>query len=206
MSPRSHESNELMRSEALARISAAAFEVFLGFGYHGATMKMIAQASGQSYGLVYHYFRSKEAVYRHLVDQALDASISTISAGLKGEGTAWERIEKLSATMEREALTGQARQYFLFMLQALHQGRSLPGLLEHIAERSAQHYAVFIPILARAQAEGRAIQGDPATLAAAYFTFVQGLSLMAEGGRAPELPPGLIANVLRNPRYLEHPL
>lgn len=188
-----------MRSEALARISAAAFDVFLAYGYHGATMKKLAEASGLSYGLVYHYFRSKEEVYRRLVDQALDASISTISAGLEGGGTAWERIERLSATMEREALTGRARQYFLFMLQALSQGRSLPGLMEHIEDRSAGHYAAFVPILAQAQAEGEAIPGDPAVLAAAYFTFVQGLSLMAGGGAAPALPPGLISNVLRNP-------
>jgi AcrR family transcriptional regulator len=64
MSPRGKKQNEQMRAEALEKIYIAALEVFAEYGYHGATMKRIAQATNLSYGLVYHYFPSKEAVFR----------------------------------------------------------------------------------------------------------------------------------------------
>ena len=55
MSPRSQKLNNQMRSQTLAKIDSAALKVFAACGYHGATMRRIAQAAGLSYGLVYHY-------------------------------------------------------------------------------------------------------------------------------------------------------
>ena len=76
MSPRGMEQNEQMRAEAHAKISAAALEVFAEYGYHGATMRQIAKAAGLSGGLVYHYFPSKEKIFRRLVDFALEGSLA----------------------------------------------------------------------------------------------------------------------------------
>ena len=70
MSPRSQKLNDQMRSQTLAKIDSAALKVFAACGYHGATMRRIAQAAGLSYGLVYHYYPSKAKVFRRLVDFA----------------------------------------------------------------------------------------------------------------------------------------
>ena len=74
MSPRGEKRNEQMRSEALARITRAALAVFAEYGYDGTTMNQITQVSGLSKGLVYHYFPSKEKVFFHLIDTALEIS------------------------------------------------------------------------------------------------------------------------------------
>ena len=78
MSPRGESQNERMRAEALEKITGAVLSVFTEYGYAGATMKRIAERAGLSYGLVYHYHRSKAEVFRSLVDSALESTISAM--------------------------------------------------------------------------------------------------------------------------------
>jgi AcrR family transcriptional regulator len=103
MSPRGQVQNEHMRTEGLAKITNAALEVFAEYGYHGATMKQIARATGLSYGLVYHYFPSKAKIFRHLVDFALESSMNAMDTALNVPGTAWEKIENLSKILVKNA-------------------------------------------------------------------------------------------------------
>ncbi len=140
MSPRGRARNEHMRDEALAKIISAALGVFAEYGYHGATMRQIARATGLSYGLVYHYFPSKENIFRHLVDFALDSTIAAMHAVLDAPGPAWEKIKQYSAMLVKNALTGESALYFLIMLQAMTQGKSIPGLLAYIEKRTAAYF------------------------------------------------------------------
>lgn len=198
MSPRRKEQNEQMRAEALEKIITAALTVFAEYGYHGATMRQIAQATGLSYGLVYHYFPSKEKIFCHLLDFALDGAIIAIEAAANATGTAWEKIENLSAHLVQNALTGESSLYFLIVLQAMTEGKSIPGLQDHLAERIAMYYEKLVPLIMEAQQSGEVTEGDPAVLAAAYFSFVQGLSLLVFQGKGMEkqITPGILTNVL----------
>ena len=200
MSPRKRELNEQMRANALEKITKAAMTVFSENGYHGTTIKQISAATGLSYGLVYHYFSSKEELFRHLVDVALDTSISTIEPALDAPGTAWEKLENLSNVIAREAFTGEASLYFIIMLQAMTQGRKIPGLIDHIRARSAKHYERIVPVLREAQESGEAAKGDPMVLAATYFACAQGLSLLVFQEKEMEgrITPDTLTSVLRN--------
>jgi AcrR family transcriptional regulator len=200
MSPRGRVRNEHMRQEALAKITSAALEAFAEYGYHGATMKQIARATGLSYGLVYHYFPSKEKIFRHLVDFALDGSIAGMHAFMDAPGRAWEKITQYSAMLIKEALTGESALYFLIMLQAMTQGKSIPGLLAHVEKRTEAYFEVFTPIIAQAQKSGEAKKGDPLVLSTAYFSFVQGLALFAfhRKGLEKKIAPDILISVLRN--------
>lgn len=200
MSPRGKVQNEQMRAEALDKITAASLDVFAEYGYHGTTMKQIARVSGLSYGLVYHYFPSKADLFFHLVDAALDKSSSTLKKGVAIQGSAWEKIKNLSELLVEEAVAGESYRYFLIILQAMTQGKGIEGLMEHIEKRSAIHYELVLPLVIQAQASGEAAQGDPVVLTAAYFSFVQGLSLLIfqEGGMKKKLTPELLINLLRN--------
>jgi AcrR family transcriptional regulator len=200
MSPRGQMQNQEMRTRALERITAAAYAVFCDYGYHGATMKQITKATGLSYGLVYHYFPSKEQLFLHVVDIALDKSISALECGLDTPGTAWERLSNLSAHLLKSALDAESAKYYVIMQQAITQGRSIPGLLDQIERRSATHYEAILPVIIQAQQSGDAAQDDPVALAAAYFSFVQGLTLLVD--RDPEiekkLSPEILTGILRN--------
>jgi AcrR family transcriptional regulator len=188
-----------MRSETLAKISSAAARVFAEFGYHGATMKRIAESAGQSYGLVYHYFQSKEAVFRHLVDFALEGTIAGMRAVLGAPGTAWERLERYSAMLVESALAGDSSLYFLVMIQAQTQAKSIEGLQRHIKNRTVEYYDALVPLVLEAQAAGEAARGDPEVLVAAYLSLVQGLALLVYQGRGLEkkITADILMSVLR---------
>ena len=164
MTPRGQVHNEQMRAEALEKITNATLKLFAECGYHGATMKQIAQATGLSYGLVYHYFPSKDKVFFHLVESALEISKNIFGEALKTPGTAWDKIEKLSELLYKNAFTDENSLYFLIMLQAITQGKSIPELMEYIWEHTA-HYGLLPPLISEAQKSGEAAPGDPDVLA-----------------------------------------
>jgi TetR/AcrR family transcriptional regulator, fatty acid metabolism regulator protein len=72
----------------------AAVSVFARRGFHSCRVADVAEEAGVAYGLVYHYFDSKEEILNTLFSERwqvmLDA-IATIDAG--GDPTAREKTE-----------------------------------------------------------------------------------------------------------------
>jgi AcrR family transcriptional regulator len=204
MSPRGKKLNEFMRSEAMTRITQAALQVFSNYGYYGATMEQIRQASGLSKGLVYHYFPSKEKLFFHLVDSALEISRKIWMEALEAPGTAWEKIERLSEHLVRTTFTEESSLYFLIMVQAMTQGKSIPGLLEHFTQQTA-HYGELPRLIIEAQMSGDAAQGDPAVLATTYFSLFWGFTLVLTGNEElkQKITPAIFTQVLRSPGKLQ---
>lgn len=201
MTPRGEELNEQMRKKAMAKITKAALEVFAEYSYHGATMNQIKQASGLSKGLVYHYFPSKEKIFFHLVETALKISKSIWLEALKSPGTAWQKIERISEALVKHAFSDKNSLYFLIMIQALTQGRSIPGLSEYIWENSV-HYNEIPKLIVEAQMTGEAVQGDPEVLATSYFAMFQGytLILIHDKELKKRLTPDIFTSILRKER------
>ena len=200
MSPRGNKLNEQMRSEAIAKITRAALEIFAAYGYHGAKMSQIMQASGLSKGLVYHYFPSKEQLFLHLVDTAMEISRNIWKEALAAPGTAWEKIERLSAELVNNAFTEESSLYFLVMVQATTQGMGIPGLMERIG-RGSVHFDQLPRLIAEAQQTGEAAPGDPEVLASTYFALFQGCTLILPYNEVlkQNISPEMFINLLRNP-------
>ena len=199
MSPRSKQLNEQMRAEAMAKITQAALEVFSENGYHGTTMNQIMRASGLSKGLVYHYFPSKEKVFYHLIDSALEISRNTWMEALDSPGTAWEKIEKLSKNLVETAFTAESLLYSSIILQSISQGTGMPGLLEYIYQ-NATHFNQLTALIVAAQQSGEAAQGDPEVLSSTYFALYQGYSLILLHNEVlkEKLTPEVFTHILRN--------
>lgn len=199
MSPRGEDLNRRMRSDTMAKIVKAALEVFAEYGYHGSTMNKIMQVSKLSKGLLYHYFPSKEKMFIHLVEIALRKSRDIWAEALDPPGTAWEKILRLSEDLSRLAFTDENSLYFLVMVQALTQGRNIPGLFPFIMERSS-HYDRLPALIAEAQKNGQAVAGDPELLAAAYFALFQGFTLISHIDKEMKnkITAGTFIGILRN--------
>ena len=58
------------RRRTEARILDSATEVFFSAGYDRTTIRAVASAAGVDPGLVMHYFRSKQELYRRVIDAA----------------------------------------------------------------------------------------------------------------------------------------
>ena len=57
----------------------AAIRVFARQGYHSTRVADIADEAGVAYGLVYHYFRSKEAVMTELFTERWSLLLAAVS-------------------------------------------------------------------------------------------------------------------------------
>src|SRR5205809_223252 len=60
------------RRDAEARILAAAERIFAETGYSGATTAAIAERAGLPKANLHYYFRTKEALYRRLIERILE--------------------------------------------------------------------------------------------------------------------------------------
>jgi AcrR family transcriptional regulator len=69
--PRKRLSREQKNELTRGRLLAAARDVFVRRGYHGASLEEIADEAGFSRGALYHHFESKEALFLALLDERL---------------------------------------------------------------------------------------------------------------------------------------
>jgi TetR/AcrR family fatty acid metabolism transcriptional regulator len=70
----------------------AAVRVFADKGYHGCRIADVARSAGVAYGLVYHYFRNKEALLEKVFEEQWSIFIGAIRAIGEGPGSAAERL------------------------------------------------------------------------------------------------------------------
>ncbi|MGH9231226.1 MAG: TetR/AcrR family transcriptional regulator [Acidimicrobiales bacterium] len=84
-------------------ILAAAKATFAAKGYHATTIADVARAAGISYGSIYWYFDSKEALFHALMDsqeQALRAYIDDAVVGVSSRGGEAPFRRSVRATFE----------------------------------------------------------------------------------------------------------
>jgi AcrR family transcriptional regulator len=70
----------------------AAVRVFAGQGYEASRVGDVASAAGVAYGLVYHYFDSKEAVLEAVFHEAWGRLLAAIAHAEQTAGSAPERL------------------------------------------------------------------------------------------------------------------
>lgn len=54
------------------KILEAAYDIFILYGFHGATLQQIANNAGTNKASIHYYFRSKERLYIYVVRRVLD--------------------------------------------------------------------------------------------------------------------------------------
>jgi AcrR family transcriptional regulator len=79
----------------------AAVRVFARKGYHAARVGDIAEEAGVAYGLLYHYFSSKEEVLRSVFRETWRALIATIESVEEGDDPPREQLRKVTEILLR---------------------------------------------------------------------------------------------------------
>ena len=79
---------EPREAERRRTILRAAIDVFAAKGYHGCRIADVAQQAGVAYGLVYHYFSSKEAVLEEVFRESWGRLLAAVA---QAEQTAGRR-------------------------------------------------------------------------------------------------------------------
>ena len=198
MSPRGEKLNERMRREAKKKIILAAVKVFSIYGYYGTTMEKIKEQSGVSKGLIYHYFPSKEKVFLEVIKNAGEISKRIWEQGMQIEGSAWQKIEKLSEILFRLSFTDENARYFLVIMQAVTQRIEIPELPIYLQEYFS-HFNWLLPVIAEAQKDGDAREGDVEVLAASYLALFSGFTMdsIIDKELLKKMSPEIFSDILR---------
>lgn len=129
-----------IQAENETRILAAALAAFSTLGYRGATVDAIAEAAGMSKTNLLYYFRSKDALYRAVLNHTLDNWLEPLR-DMRADG---DPLQEIASYMRRKLEMSRSdpaasRLFANEMLQgAPHIQPVLAGpLRELVAEKSA---------------------------------------------------------------------
>jgi TetR/AcrR family transcriptional regulator, fatty acid metabolism regulator protein len=142
----------------------AAVRVFARKGYHASRVGDIAEEAGVAYGLLYHYFESKEDVLRSVFRETWRGLIETIQSVEEAGDPPTEQLRKVAEIL----LRSWRRDPDLVRVLVLEVTRSqlLPGEMDEIAES----FAAIQEIIERGQADG-SIRGDLDAHLASYVFY-----------------------------------
>jgi TetR/AcrR family fatty acid metabolism transcriptional regulator len=90
-----------VQRERRRQILEAAVRAFARKGYHGCRVSDVAREAGVAYGLVYHYYGSKEALLEAIFKDTWGAMLATVSAVAELDAPASERVRKVSEIVLR---------------------------------------------------------------------------------------------------------
>ena len=100
------------------RILQQALELFSRKGYEATSVREICEAAEISKPTLYHFYGSKEGVYRAIVDGTLDAFRSTMVAAVESPGPPAERLKRVARLHLARAREND--QLFRFILALIH--------------------------------------------------------------------------------------
>ena len=91
----------IVPEERRRQILEAAVRAFAAKGYHACRVSDIATEAGVAYGLVYHYFGSKDALLQAIFDETWGAMLDTISSVEQLDEPASDRVRKVTEIVLR---------------------------------------------------------------------------------------------------------
>jgi AcrR family transcriptional regulator len=138
--------------------------VFARKGYHAARVGDIAEEAGVAYGLLYHYFSSKEEVLRSIFRETWRALITTIQSVAEGDDTPSEQLRKVAEIL----LRSWKREPDLVRVLVLEVTRS--SLLAGEMDEIVASFAAIQQIVERGQADG-SIRSDLDPRLASYVFY-----------------------------------
>ena len=100
------------------RILQKALELFSAKGYEAASVREICEASGLTKPTLYHFYGSKEGVYRAIVEGALEGFHTTLARDLALSGSARDQLKRMARRYFEYA--GQNEQVMRFIFSTVH--------------------------------------------------------------------------------------
>lgn len=196
--PRTAAAYEEIKDARREAIRVAGRRVFARKGLAATRISDIAAEAGMSQGLLYHYFATKEDLFRQIVEAALEGTVALTAGARQASGSAWERLQRLCEQMHAGVLASP--EYLLVVLQAFT-SEAVPAEARAALERYGRRsMGDTVALIREGQAEGTVVAGNPVELALAFYACVQGVALssvQSGAGRAPLPSPQTILRLLK---------
>ncbi|MEV7192826.1 TetR/AcrR family transcriptional regulator [Streptomyces sp. NPDC093510] len=138
----------------MAKLQAAALDVFAEHGFHGASIEEICTRAGLSRGAFYSNFEDKEALFFALFDEHADREVARLDAAVSGAATIDEVLDALVGAWKGHG--DEERSWFLasteFTVHAIRHPATARRLAEHdrrLRDRLSELLAVFFERVGR---------------------------------------------------------
>jgi AcrR family transcriptional regulator len=171
--PRLSTENQRIRDERYAHILHAAAHVFARKGLMATTISDIAAAARVSHGLAYHYFASKEEIFRQLVTRAMQGTERLLREAHAREETVTQRLRWLITEMIEGAK--DSADDLLIVQQAVISEAVPPDVRELVLHGPPIVLELLSGLLREGQLCGEIIAGDPDQLALLLLSCIQGI-------------------------------
>jgi AcrR family transcriptional regulator len=198
MSPRSEEANMQIKDDRQKQILCSALKVFIHKGFAAAKMSDIATEAHISYGLMYHYFQSKDEIYAELIRDAVDSSRRVIEQVSAGDMEPIDKMRALVARIFKSVGEQQSAGYsFVLMMEAMTSG-AYPVTAMGRVHGSGRPFDLLVHVIEQGQYTGQIAQGDPAELVMTLFAAILGLASLKVGGSMAAMPdPEILMRIFR---------
>ena len=153
--------------DSKARIIAAARHSFASVGFEGASTRQIAGEAGVAQSLLLYHFKSKDALWRAVMDDLFAGMTARMTQALaaSGGGTLGERLMAI-VTAFVDLTAGNADIHRIMTVEGRHESDRLKWLVEtHLRDGYLQACA----LIRRGQEAGVVRPGDPTLL---YYSFI----------------------------------
>jgi AcrR family transcriptional regulator len=192
--PRLPTENQRIRDERHRHILRAAAHVFARKGLMATTISDIAAAANVSHGLTYHYFASKEEIFRQLVTRAMQGTEQLLRAACIRQGSVTERLCWLLTEMIEGAK--ESADDLLIVQQAVISEAVPPDVRELVFQGSRIALDLLRELLLEGQRRSEILAGDPEQLALLLLACIQGIfSNAALAADSPNIEPETVLQV-----------
>ncbi len=196
--PRTEEENLRIREEQKRHIIQSAVRVLARKGLIATKMADIAAEAEVSYGLVYHYFSSKEQILSDLLEEALERGSGNLQRALETPGTPWDRLETF--------VTGSLQSFrehpeFLVVLyQALQDEEIHSKLWERAQSKRRLMMGAARHLIIEGQAAGQIVQDDPDQLVVVLLSIFHGMACttVMRGGEIPAIDARIVMRLFKS--------
>jgi AcrR family transcriptional regulator len=171
--PRPPAQNQRIRDERSAQILRAAAHVFARNGLAATKITDIGDAAGISHGLVYHYFDSKEEIFRLLVTRALQGIAYLLEEACSRTGTVTERLDWLIRELLESASEGEDQ---ALLIQHALISETVPDDVRWLVKHEpSKLVAQLSALFQEGQQTHEILAGDPNQLAYFFLSGIQGI-------------------------------
>ena len=176
--PKTKEANQKAKDERRDKILTSALLLFATKGLSATKISDIAERSGMSQGLIYHYYQSKEEIFIWLIERAMqkmnEAALNLEKLPVSAKEKIILAVEGLLKGLETNADTSSY--YFLITQTAL--ADAYPDEAKAIIRtQNDVKYEVMMRIFGEGQTDGTVKNHDPGEMATQFFSSVNGLAL-----------------------------
>ncbi len=176
--PKTQEQNQEIKDERRANILKTALRLFAVHGYDSTTINDITQASNCSHGLFYHYFSSKEEVFKTLIEESSEREkISRSDFDFEGKNASPTEIMKAGLTLilDKLATPNSDFPYYLYMFLNIHFQKTLPEPKPK-KRMGSNPFVTVSSLIQRGMDTGEFEKGDPKDYAVCLFSLLRGLT------------------------------